>query len=94
MLTMMARVSSTYFLVFLVPLLCGSVAQISWSLNFAVSYQEFLQGFRSQTVARAFQLEDGDDSASQFDSDDLLGLDAKIPGGKFDSEVINQQKNA
>ena len=59
---------------------------------FAVSYQEFLEAFRSQTFARALQLEEGEESVSQLGGDDLLGLDAKIPGGKYDSEVVNQSK--
>ena len=52
--------------------------------DFAVSYQEFLEGFRSNTVAKAMQLQDMDDSVS--DAGDLLGLDAKIPGGIYDSK--------
>jgi len=51
-----------------------------------ISYQEFLESFRDQTQALAnsveFVMEDSEDL-----SESLLGLDAKIPGGRFDSEL-------
>lgn len=50
-----------------------------------ISYKEFLSAFRTQTFAKAMQFEDGDESISQIGGDDLVGLDAHIPGGKFDS---------
>ena len=51
-----------------------------------ISYQEFLESFRDQTQALAdsvdFVMEDSEDL-----SESLVGLDAKIPGGRFDSEL-------
>lgn len=51
-----------------------------------VSFEEFLAMFRTQTNKLSL------DNAKSFDSklgDDasLLGLDAKIPGGKYDSTI-------
>ena len=49
-----------------------------------ISYKEFLKAFREQTlltVDREFGLDN-----SLLDGDDgLLGLDSKIPGGKYDA---------
>lgn len=42
-----------------------------------ISYQEFLDSFRSNAFAKALELEDPEDSVSE--GGDLLGLDAKIP---------------
>ena len=74
---------------FFVPL---RFAHLYSSSNCTVSYQEFLGAFRSQTFAKALQLDEGNESFSQLGGEDLLDLDAKIPGGKFDSEVIKQSK--
>jgi hypothetical protein len=54
-------------------------------------YQDFLQLFRNQTNALVNEIVDmetsgdGDDSSSA--RSELVGLDAKIPGGKFDSAI-------
>ncbi|CAB9509994.1 MAP kinase-activated protein kinase 2 (Fragment) [Seminavis robusta] len=56
-----------------------------------ISYQEFLKAFRSNTFAAALKIDD-DESMSPAEAGNLLGLDAKIPGGKYDSEVIAKQK--
>lgn len=64
-----------------------------------VTYQEFLEGFRKNTFAKAIDLEDavykslhGHESFGSEDGE-LLGLDAKIPGGKYDSETMAQKQS-
>lgn len=63
--------------------------------GFIVSYQEFLEAFRTNTSNKAAELEHasgmhGHQESFGSDASGLLGLDAKIPGGKYDSEVMNQ----
>jgi len=51
-----------------------------------VSYEEFLSLFRSEQTSfinKAVSL----DYTMSCDDESLLGLDAKIPGGKYDSRV-------
>lgn len=54
-----------------------------------ISYQEFLQSFRAQTFK---VLEHMDDSTVNDSENNLIGLDAKIPGGRFDSELDESLK--
>ncbi|GKY91060.1 hypothetical protein MPSEU_000078800 [Mayamaea pseudoterrestris] len=49
-----------------------------------ISYKEFLKAFRQQTLLTANQTLSMDDSSIGLDGSSLLGLDAKIPGGKYD----------
>lgn len=49
-----------------------------------ISYKEFLKAFREQSVLSAGKDYDMNDSLIDMSSDDLLGLDAVIPGGRFD----------
>lgn len=53
----------------------------------AVSYQEFLAMFRKQTSTLVNDLQTLDSTVSSIDESALVSIDAKIPGGKFDSEV-------
>lgn len=51
-----------------------------------ITYKEFLTAFRSKTHSVANQLAHME-SAESEDDKDLVGLDAKIPGGKFDPNL-------
>ncbi len=54
-----------------------------------ITYQEFLESFRAQT----FKVLEHVDDSTVIDSDNnLIGLDAKIPGGRFDSELDESLK--
>lgn len=61
------------------------IASVDKDSDGKISYQEFLTAFRSSTFAKTMQIVDIEDSTHGNDSDALLGLDAKIPGGAFDS---------
>ena len=55
-----------------------------------VSYPEFLAMFRSQAsnlVHEIHQIGKLDSSVDSEDSDTLVGLEAKIPGGRYDSNL-------
>jgi hypothetical protein len=53
-----------------------------------ISYEEFLECFRDRRVQMVKKIEYSRNVESPPPtSDDLLGLDAKIPGGVFDSHV-------
>lgn len=54
-----------------------------------ISYQEFLQVFRSQNYQIAADA--GDDGSSMHSDKGLVGLDAKIPGGKYDKSYNANQ---
>jgi len=54
------------------------------SLSLSVSFDEFKQLFRKNNSNMARQVEYLDSSVSTFNESGLVGLDAKIPGGKFD----------
>jgi hypothetical protein len=59
----------------------------------AVSYQDFLQLFRNKRKALVNEIEAMDTSGdSDSNSAGLVGLDAKIPGGKFDSTISDSLK--
>ena len=55
----------------------------------AVSWDEFLILFRQQSASILGQLQPRESTLSEAAEGDgeLLGLDAKIPGGKFDSNA-------
>ena len=56
-----------------------------------VSYEEFLEMFRKQTKVLVEEVQTRTPEGSVHNVDDvdhsLLGLDAKIPGGKFDCTI-------
>lgn len=55
-----------------------------------ITYKEFLTAFRSKTQIRATQLahmESSSEGDHEGDQDSLVGLDAKIPGGKDDPDL-------
>mmetsp|Transcript_5433 Transcript_5433/g.15988 ORF Transcript_5433/g.15988 Transcript_5433/m.15988 type:complete len:299 (-) Transcript_5433:1662-2558(-) len=52
-----------------------------------LSYDEFLNMFRKKTTALKMQVAHLDTSSSHEGTGELLGLDAKIPGGRFDSST-------
>lgn len=58
---------------------------MTFTIVLAVSYQEFLQAFRTKTIANTVEFNRQDSSILDGSSENLLGLDAKIPGGKYDS---------
>jgi hypothetical protein len=59
-----------------------------------VTYQEFLTMFRKKTVAlKKTVVHEESDITDAGSDEDLLGLDAKIPGGRFDSSVDSELKN-
>jgi hypothetical protein len=51
-----------------------------------ISYKEFLTAFRRQTVSAATQVTKLEQLSSNG-SEILIGLDAKIPGGRYDSNL-------
>ena len=51
-----------------------------------ISWDEFLQLFRQQHTKRMSAIQHMESTATESDAN-LIGLDAKIPGGKFDSTV-------
>lgn len=60
-----------------------------FSSSVSVSFDEFVAMFRTQTKELSL------DNATSIDSKrseegSLLGLDAKIPGGKYDSTLIQE----
>ena len=59
-----------------------------------ISYSEFLKMFRQKTVDAKKQvlLQTESSSLSANKSDNLLGLDAKIPGGRYDSNIDDTLK--
>lgn len=54
-----------------------------------ISYAEFLESFREKTNAMIQKLdaEAPADGSSDTGGESLVGLDAKIPGGRFDVEL-------
>jgi len=59
-----------------------------------ISFAEFLESFREQTeamVACVESMEFGVDDDDSVD-DTLIGLDAKIPGGKYDTDLSASAK--
>ena len=54
--------------------------------------QEFLSAFREQTFVAAKRLSSVKQSEHDTDSD-LVGLDARIPGGRFDSNLSDSVTN-
>ena len=60
-----------------------------------VSYKEFLGLFRKKHRNKLFQIAHLDSSVSEKEGDaQLVGLEAKIPGGKYDSTVDEKYKRA
>lgn len=54
--------------------------------NILVSWDEFLQLFRQQHTKRMSEIQHLESTVTEGDAN-LIGLDAKIPGGRFDSTV-------
>ena len=52
-----------------------------------VTYEEFLELFRKETKSMLSTMISLDSTIRDVDGD-LIGLDAKIPGGKFDSAAM------
>ena len=60
-----------------------------------VSYKEFLGLFRKKHLNRVFQIAHLESTMSEQEGDsNLVGLEAKIPGGKYDSTVDEKFKRA
>ena len=60
-----------------------------------VSYKEFLALFRKNRISKVIQVAHLESSVSEKEGDaSLVGLDAKIPGGKYDSTVDEKYKRA
>ena len=58
-----------------------------------ISYQEFLESFRAQTFKAQMAAEvDGSIKTTENGQQDLMGLDAKIPGGRYDEGLPESQK--
>jgi hypothetical protein len=61
-----------------------------------ISYAEFLENFREQTVAMVNSVEFdvfGDDDSIDSNDNNLVGLDAIIPGGKYDKSLSESEAN-
>jgi uncharacterized protein YbcV (DUF1398 family) len=52
-----------------------------------ISYKEFLEAFRKETEAMADTIAFSQKPSSEFGDDELVGLEAKIPGGRYDSDL-------
>lgn len=74
----------------LLQLLTGTIVLSCSNQSFApVSYPEFLEMFRSSQNSMLLQVRHMESEMSVDDSNKgLIGLDAKIPGGKYDSEAV------
>jgi hypothetical protein len=59
-----------------------------------ISYPEFLEMFRKKTVEAKKEVLEQGDSSSVSTKDNLLGFDAKIPGGRFDSSIDDKVKES
>lgn len=82
----------------------SAITDLNWTLFLAtqaadknkdgrISFQEFLESFREKTEAMAQAVEEMDDaSMSSSASGSLMGLDAHIPGGMFDSNLSPSEK--
>jgi hypothetical protein len=78
--------SSAFLLLYEIPHAC--------TLAPPVTYQEFLTMFRKKTVALKKTVVHMESSITDAGVDeDLLGLDANIPGGRFDSSIDPKLKN-
>ena len=61
-----------------------------------ISYAEFLENFREQTEAMVNSVEYdvfGDDDSTESKNNNLVGLDAIIPGGKYDPTLSESDKS-
>jgi hypothetical protein len=56
----------------------------------SVSYPEFLEMFRSETISLVQSVVKSESTVSGEEGS-LLGIDAKIPGGRFDSSEMAKQ---
>lgn len=52
-----------------------------------ISYQEFLEAFRKETEAMANNISRVEKPSYDSGDDALVGLEAKIPGGRYDSDL-------
>jgi hypothetical protein len=52
-----------------------------------ISYAEFLEAFRKETEAIADNIALVRKPSDEINEDELVGLDAKIPGGRYDSDL-------
>jgi hypothetical protein len=52
-----------------------------------ISYKEFLEAFRQETEAIADNIAFTEESTHDVGYADLVGLEAKIPGGRYDSDL-------
>ena len=60
-----------------------------------VSHKEFLGLFRKKHLNKVFQIAHLESTMSEQEGDsNLVGLEAKIPGGKYDSTVDEKFKRA
>jgi len=57
-----------------------------------ISYPEFLKMFRQQTSSLIDQVTRFDSTGTSVHDGSLVGIDAKIPGGKYDSEIVAKAK--
>mmetsp|Transcript_23294 Transcript_23294/g.33389 ORF Transcript_23294/g.33389 Transcript_23294/m.33389 type:complete len:350 (-) Transcript_23294:1404-2453(-) len=62
----------------------GLIEEADTDKDGKISFDEFKQLFRKNNSNMARQVEYLDSSVSTFNESGLVGLDAKIPGGKFD----------
>ena len=61
-----------------------------------ISYAEFLENFREQTAAMVNSVEYDvfcDDDSTDSNDNNLVGLDAIIPGGKYDKALSESEAN-
>jgi len=71
--------------------LCHGVANSFAFALFRISYKEFVTAFRSKTNQVADQLAHMDSTVSVA-GQNLVGLDAKIPGGRYDPDLNPELK--
>lgn len=57
-----------------------------------ISYKEFLEAFRQETAAIAENIAFTEESTHELGDADLVGLEAKIPGGRYDSGLSSSLK--
>lgn len=57
-----------------------------------ISYEEFLAAFRAQTATVAHKVAHMETVSSHTADGELLGLDAKVPGGRYDSDLSPSRK--
>lgn len=65
----------------------GIIRNVDINNDGRISYKEFLEAFRTKTSAAANRALYENEDSLMIEVEDLLGLDAKIPGGKYDIET-------